>query len=246
MILLTLHIMNLDTTISKDPIIHIYAITTLHAWYGDLMCFESCTCLPLAHLATVCLHATAISSQVPVAPISPSARIPIRHIPQPINNYARSQSRRSFSKMSLTATYKQYLNSPSESFFASDASLNYVTTTTSLSQPASIIKHVKTQQQMVEKKAENFLNVIENSNSLCIETETTVKFVAGGGVYLPNIDDNFLCDRIVTLPIVSGPGKISVSMASDTTCRFTSSSSTTNRRSNRFDSRGIKAPYLKR
>lgn len=105
--------------------------------------------------------------------------------------------------MALSSTYKSYLVNPNETFLATNASLNYVTTTTSLTSPAVIQKHLKTQQQVVEKKNEKFLNVIENANSLCVETETTLHFVTGGGAYLPGIDDNFLADRAVTLPIVS-------------------------------------------
>ena len=104
--------------------------------------------------------------------------------------------------MALISTYKSYLANPNDSFLATNASLNYVTTTTSLTSPATIQKHLQTQQQLVEKKSEKFLNVIENANSLCVETETTLRFVMGGGAYLPGIDDNFLADRIVTLPIV--------------------------------------------
>lgn len=104
--------------------------------------------------------------------------------------------------MALSSTYKSYLANPNGSFLAPNASLNYVTTTTSLTSSAVIQKHLKTQQQLVEKKDEKFLNVIENANSLCVETETTLHFITGGGAYLPGIDENFLADRSVTLPIV--------------------------------------------
>lgn len=105
--------------------------------------------------------------------------------------------------MALSANYKDYLAKPSEAALASPATLNYVTSTTSLTGSASILKHIHAQEQVVEKKTETFLNVIENSHSLCVETETTLHFKMGGGTYLPGIDDNFLADKTVTLPIVS-------------------------------------------
>lgn len=107
--------------------------------------------------------------------------------------------------MALEATYKAYLADPSAEAFAEDATLNYIPTTTSLSRASVIIKHVETQHRQVEKKKENFLNVIESANSLCVETETTLHFQQGGGLYLLNLDDNFLCDKVVTIPIVSTP-----------------------------------------
>lgn len=105
--------------------------------------------------------------------------------------------------MALSAKYQQYLSRPGEGLLAGNASLNYVTTTTSIAQPAAILKHLETQNQIVEKRSEKFLNVIDGANSLCVETETTLRFLMGGGVYLPGIEDNFLSDRVVTLPIVS-------------------------------------------
>lgn len=113
--------------------------------------------------------------------------------------------------MALSAKYKDFLASPQETFLAEGASLNYVPTTTSLSQPAIILKHLQAQQQLVEKTNEKFLNIIESADSLCIETETTLHFVAGGGTYLPGLDDNFLIDRNVVLPIVSHPPLLTVS-----------------------------------
>lgn len=108
--------------------------------------------------------------------------------------------------MALQAKYKEFLANPTADAFAGDASLNYVPTTTSLTGATAILKHIKVQQSMVEKRTENFLNVIEGANGLCIETETTLHFVQGGGVYLLNLDDNFVSDKTVTLPIVSQPG----------------------------------------
>lgn len=47
------------------------------------------------------------------------------------------------------------------------------------------------------------LNCIESEDEICLDVETTLEFVTGGGAYLPGLDDNFLADRVVTFPIVS-------------------------------------------
>lgn len=46
------------------------------------------------------------------------------------------------------------------------------------------------------------LHCIESENEICLDVETTLEFVTGGGAYLPGLDDNFLADRVVTFPIV--------------------------------------------
>lgn len=110
--------------------------------------------------------------------------------------------------MTLQAKYAAFLAEPNTDFLAADASLHYITTLTSLNDPIAILKHIKTQQQIVTKKDETPIHVIENSDSLCIETETTLQFVHGGGTYLPGLDDNFLSEKTVTIPIVSCPSLI--------------------------------------
>ncbi len=46
------------------------------------------------------------------------------------------------------------------------------------------------------------MDAIESDNALCLEVDTTLEFLTGGGAYLPGLEENFLADRIVTLPIV--------------------------------------------
>ena len=105
--------------------------------------------------------------------------------------------------MALQAAYKQFLAAPNPSFLAEDASLHYITTLNTLNGASGIIKHLKSQDHDLKKKEELFLDVVEGSNSLAVETHTTIEFLTGGGSYLPSLDDNFLTDRIVTFPIVS-------------------------------------------
>jgi hypothetical protein len=104
--------------------------------------------------------------------------------------------------MSLRAKYQAFLASPSVGALADAATLNYVTTLTSLHEATAIIKHLTTQAKLLKKKEEKVLSAIEGGNGLSLEIETTIEFVSGGGAFLPGLDDNFLSDRTVTLPIV--------------------------------------------
>ncbi|KAI0124646.1 hypothetical protein BJ170DRAFT_597505 [Xylariales sp. AK1849] len=104
--------------------------------------------------------------------------------------------------MALQAVYKQFLAAPNSSLLANDATLHYVTTTTTLRSGTEIIKHVSSLRNQVKKKKEEFLTVIEGQNAAAIEVDTVLEFVSSGGAYLPGLDDNFLADRTVYLPIM--------------------------------------------
>ncbi|KAK5663373.1 hypothetical protein OQA88_3801 [Cercophora sp. LCS_1] len=115
--------------------------------------------------------------------------------------------------MALQTAYKQFLAAPSSSALAADASLHYITTTTSYTGATEIIKHLGTQRNQIKKKKETPLYAIEGQNAVVTEVETTLEFVTGGGSYLPGLDDNFLADRTVYFPIIhivtfDGQGKI--------------------------------------
>ncbi|KAL9053960.1 MAG: hypothetical protein Q9162_004450 [Coniocarpon cinnabarinum] len=103
--------------------------------------------------------------------------------------------------MALRDKYSAYLARPSIDALAPGALLHYIPTTVTITEPAAILKHHTAQEQQFKKK-ENFLNVIEGPNSICVETETTFQFEGGGGTFLPGLDDNFLADRSVSLPII--------------------------------------------
>jgi hypothetical protein len=107
--------------------------------------------------------------------------------------------------MALQRAYKQFLASPNSSLLADDASLHYITTLVSIHGSADIIKHLGRQTHELKKKEEKFLSAIEDTNSLAVELQSTIEFVNGGGSYLPSLDDNFLADRTVQLPIVRSP-----------------------------------------
>jgi len=107
--------------------------------------------------------------------------------------------------MSLSSTYKQFLTAPNAGLLASNASLHYITTLTSINGSAEIVKHLNVQNHELKKKEEKFLDVVEGADSIAVEIHTCIEFETGGGAYLPALDDNFLADRIVTFPIVSIP-----------------------------------------
>ncbi|KAK3686286.1 hypothetical protein LTR37_019969 [Vermiconidia calcicola] len=102
----------------------------------------------------------------------------------------------------MANTYSAFLQAPSASHLASDASLNYITTTTVISEPHAILKHLQAQAKQIAKKEERVLNAIEGPDSLFLETETTLQFQAGGGAYLPSMDENLLDEKLVTFPVM--------------------------------------------
>jgi hypothetical protein len=104
--------------------------------------------------------------------------------------------------MTLRSTYKQFLSAPNAGLLAESASLHYITTLVTYNGSSNVIKHLQSQKNLLKKKEENFLDDIESCDALAVEVETTIEFLTGGGPYLPGLDDNFLADRIVTLPIV--------------------------------------------
>ncbi|KAL2129080.1 hypothetical protein VTI74DRAFT_8272 [Chaetomium olivicolor] len=115
--------------------------------------------------------------------------------------------------MALQAAYKQFLVAPSSSALADDASLHYVTTTSSFAGATEIIKHLGSVRNKIKKKKEDVLFAIENHHALAVEVDTTLEFVSSGGPYLPGMDDNFLADRTVHLLVThivtfNGDGKI--------------------------------------
>lgn len=103
----------------------------------------------------------------------------------------------------LQDVYQRFLASPRSAPLAADISLIYVTSTTQFDQPDAIITHLSRQASIVKKKSENVLSVVEGTRSLCLDIETTLQFLEGGGAWLPSIDDNFIIDRVVTFPTVS-------------------------------------------
>lgn len=106
-------------------------------------------------------------------------------------------------EMSLKAIYQSYLANPNASALEDDASLSYITTLTTINTAASIVKHNAAHQKVLSKKEEKVLSCVEGSDAVCLDIETTLEFISGGGAYLPGLDDNFIADRVITFPMVS-------------------------------------------
>lgn len=104
--------------------------------------------------------------------------------------------------MSLQDVYQRFLADPKSASVAPDISLIYITTTTRFDQADAVVTHLSRQQTVVKKKSEGILSAIEGPDSLCLDVETTLEFLTGGGAYLPSLDDNFLADRVATFPTV--------------------------------------------
>lgn len=102
-----------------------------------------------------------------------------------------------------TAAYKQFLASPNSSLLADNAKLHYITTLTSFTGAAEIIKHLTALRRQVTKKKEEAFNIVEGQDAIVAEVDTALEFLTSGGTYLPGLDDNFLSDRIAYLSIVS-------------------------------------------
>jgi hypothetical protein len=100
------------------------------------------------------------------------------------------------------ATYQAFLATPNASALAPNASINYITTTTAIHEPAAIVKHLQIQQKQVVKKDEKILFTLESDNGVCLETEITLQFNNGGGAFLPGMDENVIDERVVTFPLV--------------------------------------------
>lgn len=105
--------------------------------------------------------------------------------------------------MTLQAVYKQFLAAPSSSALAQNASLHYITSTTSFHGPTDIIKHLSSQRNLIKKIKEDPITVVEGHDALAVQTDLSLEFIVNGGAYLPGLDDQFLSDRVVDLAVVS-------------------------------------------
>ena len=112
--------------------------------------------------------------------------------------------------MSLQDVYRRFLADPKSASLATDVSLIYIPTTTKFEEADNVLTHLSKQQKIVKKKSEEIISAIEGPDSLCLDCETTLEFLSGGGAYLPSLDDNFLADRVATFPTVCSPRSVEV------------------------------------
>ena len=107
--------------------------------------------------------------------------------------------------MALKSIYEGFLESPTAQALSESCSLNYITSLTSISQPASIIRHLDTQNRnIVKRRYATVLSAVEGSSSLAVEVSTSIEFMSGGGAYLLGLD-NVIAGKTATLPMVSPP-----------------------------------------
>ena len=83
---------------------------------------------------------------------------------------------------SLKKAYQSFLASPNASALNDNASLNYITTLTTIKPAAAVIKHFAAHEKVLRKKEEKALDAIESANALYLEVETTLEFLSSGGV----------------------------------------------------------------
>lgn len=105
--------------------------------------------------------------------------------------------------MTLQAVYKQFLAAPNSSVLAQNASLHYITSTTSFHGPTDIIKHLNSLRSQIKKNKEDLITIVEGQDALAVQTALSIEFLDNGGPYLPGLDDQFLSDRVVDIPVVS-------------------------------------------
>ncbi|KAI9374392.1 hypothetical protein BJX61DRAFT_498535 [Aspergillus egyptiacus] len=104
--------------------------------------------------------------------------------------------------MSLKDVYQRFLADPKSAPLASDVSLIYITSTTEFNGAEAVLKHLTRQQHIIKINSQTALDAVQGSNSLCLDVETSVQFISGGGAYLPNLDETFLLDRTATFPTI--------------------------------------------
>ncbi len=104
--------------------------------------------------------------------------------------------------MALKAVYQRFLDLPNPLSLSESASLHYITTLTTFSQPGNIVRHLESQNRSVVKtRSANVLSAVEGPNALALEIETCLEFISGGGAYLPGLE-NFIVDKTATIPTV--------------------------------------------
>lgn len=139
--------------------------------------------------------------------------------------------------------YQKFLANPRNAPLAADASLFYVASSTKFEGADAVITHISRHASFV-KKSEKTISVIESSDSLVLDQETTLDFVNGGGVYLPSLDDSYFTSSVVTIPTVKIPRDriplIGCCRTNAHSCSSTSSTSMPKARFNKCASTGTK------
>ncbi|RPB17495.1 hypothetical protein P167DRAFT_569247 [Morchella conica CCBAS932] len=104
--------------------------------------------------------------------------------------------------MSLQQVYTRFLASPDSKALFESPSMHFITTLITINSAEDILKYLTREPTFLKKRIEKPLSAIENSDSLVLEMETEMEFISSGGNYLPALDDNFLADQVVMVPII--------------------------------------------
>ncbi|EWC45928.1 hypothetical protein DRE_04721 [Drechslerella stenobrocha 248] len=103
----------------------------------------------------------------------------------------------------LTLLYSDFLADPKKEVLHTQAGLHYIGSTGASFQSAStIVAHLAREAILYKKTEQKVLSAVEARDAVVVEVDTTIEFVNGGGALLPGLDDNFVTDHTVQLPMV--------------------------------------------
>ncbi|KAJ8097913.1 hypothetical protein POJ06DRAFT_260455 [Lipomyces tetrasporus] len=100
-----------------------------------------------------------------------------------------------------TQTYKAFLQSPQDTHLSGNARVTYVTSGQAFDGPDAIISNAILNARHL-KKSEKITSTHIGSDSIVLETVTTIEFVNGTGSYVTGLDKNFVVNNTVVLPII--------------------------------------------
>ncbi|KAK9312519.1 hypothetical protein V1522DRAFT_366676 [Lipomyces starkeyi] len=97
--------------------------------------------------------------------------------------------------------YVTFLNSPQATHLLPNARVTYVTSSQVFDGTEAILSNAILNARHV-KKSEKIISTHIASNSIVLETVTTIEFVNGTGSYVTGLDKNFVVDNTVILPVI--------------------------------------------
>ncbi|KAF3919560.1 hypothetical protein ABW20_dc0102583 [Dactylellina cionopaga] len=103
----------------------------------------------------------------------------------------------------LTKLYSQFLVDPKKDVLHAQAGLHYISSTAnSIQSNSAIISHFTKESFLYNKKEQKVLSAVESGNAVVLEVSVVIEFTNGAGIWLPGLDDNFITDQTVILPVV--------------------------------------------
>ncbi|KAI5302552.1 DNA-directed RNA polymerase II subunit, partial [Ascosphaera pollenicola] len=108
------------------------------------------------------------------------------------------------SSSSIASIYATFLADPTPAVLAGDVALNYITTATQITHADEVAGHLTGLQNdhLLQKEEQTILNVVEGYCSLSLEVKTTLKFIAGGGPYLPDVEEESVKGKAATFIVI--------------------------------------------